>query len=335
MTVISKSEVSAIKLDKDQDIIPITVGLYRLFMASGAAGREAMDLYIHLIFTARLQETQQVRANNVYLARGLEWGQAKVKAAKAWLSEAGLIEYVRTRSDDGQLGEVYIRLRFFPRAEKAVATDSAEPAEPETYQDDLTLDLFEGQDEQEPAGSEFDPLGTTGSETDPLGTTGSVYHPVVDHTHGSRRQMLKIKKEMLKERKEKESPPADDQSTKGGGPHFAIAQSWFARYQRETAIMISPREDDYKAALGLFRALGGDLSRLDEAIDTYFGRYRQFWFAVTRATAKLQDDQKRPEWSFRTFCARYPEILAAAPSAYQDESSVANLRHAAMFRKGA
>jgi hypothetical protein len=71
-------------------------------------------MYEHLIFTARLQATQQVRANNSYLAKGLGWGQAKVKQAKSWLHNAGLIEYVRARKDNGLLGEVYIRLSYLP-----------------------------------------------------------------------------------------------------------------------------------------------------------------------------------------------------------------------------
>jgi hypothetical protein len=205
VTVVPKSDISAIRIDKDGDIIPITVGLYRLFLASGADGREAMDLYIHLIFTARLQETQQVRANNVYLARGLSWGLNKVKLAKAWLADAGLIEYVRPRRADGLLGEVYIRLRFLPRADTLTARISAPESEiqavTEDYRDDLTPDLFEEQS----GAAKPEPNPSTGSISIPVVTTGSIYHPVVNQTSGSERQMLNIKNEMLEVRKEKES----------------------------------------------------------------------------------------------------------------------------------
>jgi hypothetical protein len=327
MTFVPKAEIAAIRIDRDQDIIPVSVGLYRLFMAGGTAGREALALYQHLIFTARLQDTQQVKANNVYLGRGLDWGQAKVKAAKAWLADAQLIEYVRTRAPDGHLGEVYIRLRFAYRMDAAAApaqeAPETVPADAEDYQDDLTPDLFADEESE-----------TTGSEIDPLGTTGSVIHPVVDHTHGARRQMLKIKKEMLEEKKGKEeaAPVQDFESDLSDG-HLEMASLYYRRFSKETGQLISPRVDDYKTAKELFDAIGGNLGDFPAALDAYFGNFKAFWFAVTKATAKKSDAEKRPEWSFRIFCTRYPEIVAAAKSmpALSGAAPVAGLRFAHLF----
>jgi hypothetical protein len=58
--------VSDVILDKDSDLIFLTVGMYKLFL-SRANGGDARDLYLHLMFTARMQETNQVWANKEYL----------------------------------------------------------------------------------------------------------------------------------------------------------------------------------------------------------------------------------------------------------------------------
>jgi hypothetical protein len=324
MTVLPKSEIAAIKIDKDSDIIPMTVGLYRFFLASGAAGQDAQALYLHLIFTARLQETQQVRANNVYLGNGLGWGQAKVRSAKSFLVKAGLISYVRGRGEDGRVGEVYIRLRFLQS--HLIRSDVTEQdASGEDYKDDLTQDLFSEVQTEESSGADHE--STTESKTDLVETTESVYHPVADQTHGFKRQMLKVNNEMLETKKGKEEPPAHSE------PHMEIAKAWYSRYQKETCITIAPRVDDYKAAADLYQALGGNLSDLDIAIDVYFSRFREFWFAVAKSTSRLPDDKKRPEWSFKAFCSHYHEIIAAVklerPTAPADSAFEQEKTHAA------
>jgi hypothetical protein len=304
----SRSEIASIRLDKDQDFILISVGLYRLFLSAGPAGREAKDLYEHLIFTARLQETQQVKANNVYLGRGLCWGQAKVKAAKAWLYNAGLIDYVQTRNEGGQLGEVYIKLSFLPRsetvAERMKSAEDPIPADIEEFRDDLTPDLFSDTEET-----------TAGSDIDPAVTGGSIYRPAVNRTPGSERQMLKVNNEMLEVKKGKEEEPANsDTSTPETVEPENIANAWFARYASETKIKISPRPDDYRSAAVLFSALSGDLCGLPDALDAYFRRFRDLglWFAARKDSRRGSASEWIPEWSFRSFLAHYPEILAAA-----------------------
>lgn len=335
MTELPRSEIAAIRIDKDNDIIPISVGLYKLFMASGAPGREAKDLYEHLIFTARLQETRTVRANNTYLARGLSWGIAKVKKAKAWLAQAGLIEYVRSRGSNGRVEEIYIMLRFLPRAETVasklgllgddVPPTSVERAADEEYRDDLTPSLFEeeygfGAEENEQTISNDHTGATTGTEVEPVVTTGSNINPVDNHAHGAEQQMLKASSEMLEVRKGKGEAPAcpplikiQDQEERADAPHLAIAAAWYRRYARETGIMIMPRSDDHKAGHELYRAVSGDLSGLDAAIEAYFGRFRELdlWFAAKKASRGGDKGAWVPEWSFRTFVARYPEIVAA------------------------
>ena len=302
MTIVPAADISAIRLDKDQDIIPLTVGLYRLFMASGPAGREAMDLYIHLIFTARLQETQQIRANNVYLARGLSWGIAKVKAAKAWLAEAGLIEYIRTRGPDGLLGEVYIRLRFLPRASTTASRiDQDAPAAPEEYRDDLTPDMFET-----PSGAAEDSA--------PEASTGSVIHPVVNHAHGAERQMLKVNKEMLKVKKGK-GEARDESPSEGDEPHKAIPIAWYKRFTREAGNLVMPSSVDYLAARDLLAAQGGDVDRVIRGVDDYFGNWQELWFACSKSSRKRPAAQRKREWTFSGFCRHFNEIVQVAENA--------------------
>jgi hypothetical protein len=100
--------VSDVILNKDDDLIFLTVGMYKLFL-SKAGGRDARDLYLHLMFTARMQETNQVWANKTYLKKGLSLGDTRLKRAKALLKKLGLIEYVQPRKK-GKVEKVYIRL---------------------------------------------------------------------------------------------------------------------------------------------------------------------------------------------------------------------------------
>ncbi len=101
--------ISDVTLNKNDDLIFLTVGMYKLFL-SRQGGRDARDLYLHLMFTARLQETNQVWANKTYLKEGLFLGDARLKRAKALLKKLGLIEYVKERGGRGRLSKVYIRL---------------------------------------------------------------------------------------------------------------------------------------------------------------------------------------------------------------------------------
>jgi hypothetical protein len=98
-----------IRIDLDGDILFLTISKYKMFLAS-PRGIEAMSLYLHLMFTARLQSTNSVKAKDIYLKNGLGWGDAKLKRAKSFLKKKKLIEYVQRRNGDGTLGEQYINV---------------------------------------------------------------------------------------------------------------------------------------------------------------------------------------------------------------------------------
>jgi hypothetical protein len=98
-----------IRIDLDSDIIFMNVGRYKFFMSRlKEGGRDAMLLYMHLQFTARMQGTKSIKANNVYLMRGLSMGKEKIKKAKAFLHKHGMIDYKQERNEDGTVGEGYI-----------------------------------------------------------------------------------------------------------------------------------------------------------------------------------------------------------------------------------
>ena len=160
-----------VTLDEEYQPLLLSMGQYKLFMAHGAAGRDAMAVFLHLMFTARLQHTNQVKANLKYLAAGVSLGERSVKRAKALLAKWGIIEYYQPRREDGTVGEQYIRLRYMPTRE---ATERAEAA-------------------------------IDGAETG-----GSLTAPPVDRTTGSDRQMLEVNKgNASNEQGTGEAPPID------------------------------------------------------------------------------------------------------------------------------
>jgi hypothetical protein len=98
-------------IDCDDDFIIMSVRMYKYFLANGKDGLEAKQLYDHLLFTARVQNSKKVKANLSYIKNGLGWGNVKVRKAKAFLHAAGLIEYAQEKDDSGQFGEHRIILK--------------------------------------------------------------------------------------------------------------------------------------------------------------------------------------------------------------------------------
>lgn len=181
-------------LDEEYHPLILSMGQYRLFMKHGKAGREAMALLLHLMFTARLQHTNQVWAKDSYLKQGLDMGEKKVKAAKALLVKLGIIEYVRTRDDAGQLGEVYIRVRYMPSSE---ASQKAAEA--------------------------------SGAETAPVDTTGAKTTRVDIHPSGKDEQMLEVRKGNASSNKPKGEPPVDGDTASPTDPLAERIASGFKR----------------------------------------------------------------------------------------------------------
>ena len=104
-------DITNITNEKDGDIIFVTVAKYKLFMSYGKIGIDAYCLYSHLMFTARLQETNQVFAKDCYLRQGLNWGKDRVQKAKQLLIELELISEIINRDKKGQFVGKYIKVK--------------------------------------------------------------------------------------------------------------------------------------------------------------------------------------------------------------------------------
>lgn len=103
--------IDQIRIDLDQDIIFMTMGRYKFFLSKKEeGGMEAKELYEHLIFTAKMQSTNTIKANDIYLRNGLGWGIQKLKKAKAFLKKYNMIDYKQNRTEDGKMGQFYIKV---------------------------------------------------------------------------------------------------------------------------------------------------------------------------------------------------------------------------------
>lgn len=102
-------EIENIGMDIEEDILFLTIGKYKMFMSEGATGRDAQSLYLHLMFTAKLQKTNQIKATDTYLKKGLSMGADKLRKAKNLLKKMGLIKTV-VRRDNGKITGHYIKV---------------------------------------------------------------------------------------------------------------------------------------------------------------------------------------------------------------------------------
>ena len=119
-------EEHGIELDEELSPIVVPIKLYKFFMAHGKKGHEAMTVWLHLVYTARMQATNQVWANNEYLKKGTGYGEKKVRDLKTWLHRHNLIAYVQHQDKQtGLMGKTYIRVHG---AKQLKTTGEAIPA---------------------------------------------------------------------------------------------------------------------------------------------------------------------------------------------------------------
>ncbi len=104
-------EIESVVIEPAFDLIFITVAKYEMFLSMGAEGRDAKDLYEHLMYTARRQGTNQVKAKDIYLKKGLNWGSERLRKAKNLLKELGLMEVVQERDEKGHFKNGYIKVK--------------------------------------------------------------------------------------------------------------------------------------------------------------------------------------------------------------------------------
>ena len=117
-------------IEIDGDLIFVTVAKFKLFMSRGAEGMDAYALYSLLMFTARLQKTNSVWANEEYLKTGLGWGKSRLRKAKELLFELGLIEYSKqVKNEFGHFEKRFIVVKTSSKIESfTVGLPTARPS---------------------------------------------------------------------------------------------------------------------------------------------------------------------------------------------------------------
>ena len=98
-------------IEIDGDLIFVTVAKYKLFLSYGKIGLDAYVLYSHLMFTARLQKTNTVKAKDNYLKNGLEWGSERLIKAKKLLYKLGLLKKIQRFKENGQFSESFLEIK--------------------------------------------------------------------------------------------------------------------------------------------------------------------------------------------------------------------------------
>lgn len=71
---------------------------------------DVLALYIFYLYTAKWQKTNQARATNNYVKKGIGMGDIKLLKAQKSLIELGLIEKITKRNDTGQITGRYIKV---------------------------------------------------------------------------------------------------------------------------------------------------------------------------------------------------------------------------------
>lgn len=81
----------------------------KLFQLDNAA--DCIALYVFYYKTAKWQETNIIKANDLYIKKSLKWGIDKIRRTKAVLKENGLIDIVQRRKDN-KIDGWYIQVSY-------------------------------------------------------------------------------------------------------------------------------------------------------------------------------------------------------------------------------
>lgn len=102
--------MDSVSMSYREDLLWTTIGKYEMFLSYGRDGIEAMNVYIHLMYTAKLQGTNSVYANDIYIRNGIHIGSDKLSKAKALLYKMGLIKTIDRRDENGKIVGKYIEV---------------------------------------------------------------------------------------------------------------------------------------------------------------------------------------------------------------------------------
>jgi hypothetical protein len=100
-----------IERNVDEDILWITMRKYALFMSYGKIGIDAMALYMHYLFTSKLQKTGSIKALDTYCREGLDWGRDRMLKAKQLLADLNIAVTVIRRDEKGRILGSYVKIK--------------------------------------------------------------------------------------------------------------------------------------------------------------------------------------------------------------------------------
>ncbi|MDY6894359.1 MAG: hypothetical protein SVO01_02925 [Thermotogota bacterium] len=100
-----------VNTEMDGFSLPLTIGKYKLFLEyRDKGGIDAMNLYLHLLFTGINQKTNQPHATNSYIMWAFGWGKTRLIKAKNLLKKFGLIEIIQKFKENGKFDKKYIKV---------------------------------------------------------------------------------------------------------------------------------------------------------------------------------------------------------------------------------
>jgi len=121
------------KIHYDTDLEPIILSkplLDQLLQQEYGSPADLIALYAFYYYTAKWQRTNQPKATTGYAAKGLQWGEDRVRRTKKILKHLGLITDITTkRKSDGQVTGHYIKINFIWTREKSNQVMQSHPIE--------------------------------------------------------------------------------------------------------------------------------------------------------------------------------------------------------------
>lgn len=100
-----------------------------------------------------------------------------------------------------------------------------------------------------------------------------------------------------------------------------LVADWYEGLRQKTGVVVTPPPKAEAFALGLVRALGGDIAKARRLREEYFRTWRDHWFAVVRGDMQRPADQRRPDFDFRAYATSAPAHLLAQLAAREERTA--------------
>ncbi len=84
---------------------------------------DLISLYVFYYYTAKWQKTNQVRATDKFVKKGLRWGDERFRKAYRILAEMGLVERVVRKDAKGKVTAFYVKLNYIWKRENLISDE--------------------------------------------------------------------------------------------------------------------------------------------------------------------------------------------------------------------